>query len=191
MSIDLQNLAQFGIKQVQKIASQAVATPFAKLDMPNDSFGGKILDTDGIEAIMKKLDLMIAQAKEHLEEAERKYNLSDPSKVGGKGRRAAYLEYKKAQTALGELLERKAKHEETPELVQRFLDEQAKAPNTSFLYDPLLSFAEKKAILGQKPEIKKLSEIYGNFPSLKSINPNSFCLRWFLIQPLIVTSLSI
>ena len=167
MTIDFGKVANASIGAIQKITTQAATMPLAKLEMPNDSFGGKVFDEEGIQAIMKKFDLLIAQAKERLEEATQKYNSTTPAAQNGKGRRAAYNEYKKAQTALKEITERRAKHNESPELVQRFLEEDAKAPNTSFLYDPLLSSAEKKAILEQRPEIKKLSEIYGKFPSLK------------------------
>ena len=169
MTIDFGKVANASIGAIQKITTQAATTPLAKLEMPNDSFGGKVFDEEGIQAIMKKFDLLIAQAKERLEEATQKYNSTTPAAQNGKGRRAAYNEYKKAQTALKEITERRAKHHESPELVQRFLEEDAKAPNTSFLYDPLLSSTEKKVILEQRPEIKKLSEVYGKFPSLKSI----------------------
>ena len=91
MSVDLQNLAQFSVKQVQKIANQAATTPLIKLEMPNDSFGGKILDLDGIQAIMKKFDLIIAQAKEHLEEATRKYNST--ATITEKGKSSSSLCY--------------------------------------------------------------------------------------------------
>ena len=169
MSIDLLNLAQFGIKQVQRVATQATTTPLAKLDLPNDSFAGKILDQDGIQSIMKKLDLLIAQASEKAAETSSKYAAEKATNPKATGSRQTWAECKKAQSALRELNERRARFQEKPELVQQFLDEQRKAPNTSFLYDPLLSFAEKKAILEQKPEIIKLIDIYTQFPSLKSI----------------------
>ncbi|MBQ9150170.1 hypothetical protein IJX73_04480 [bacterium] len=169
MAIDFGKVANASIGAVQKITTQVATMPLAKLEMPNDSFGGKVFDEEGIQAIMKKFDLLIAQAKEHLEEATQKYNSTTPAAQNGKGRRAAYNEYKKAQTALKEITERKAKHEESPQLIQRFLEEDSKAPNTSFLYDPLLSFEEKKAILAQKPEIIRLHDLYKQHPTVKSV----------------------
>ena len=107
MAIDFGKVANASIGAVQKITTQVATMPLAKLEMPNDSFGGKVFDEEGIQAIMKKFDLLIAQAKEHLEEATQKYNSTTPAAQNGKGRRAAYNEYKKAQTALKEITERK------------------------------------------------------------------------------------
>lgn len=167
MAIDLQNLAQIGIKKVQKIATQTTL-PLVKLDMPDDSFGGKILDEAGIDAVMKKFELLIAQAKEHLEAATQKYNSTTLASKNGSGERTAFLEYRKAQRALRELTEKQIKYKENPQLVQEFLTEEKNAPNTSFLFDPFLDWAQKREILAQRPEIMKLHDISSQYPSLEN-----------------------
>jgi len=167
MAIDLQNLAQSGIKAIKKVGNEVKLLPAPKFDMPNDCYDGSILDSAGIERVMKKLDLLIAQTTQKLDEITKKYEFERSTRNVARGTRETQQELIHSRKVLRQLKEKKATLEANPKIIQDFLNEERKAPNTSFLFDPLLDASEKKAILAEHSEIIKISEMYTQFPQLK------------------------
>lgn len=169
MSIDFQGLAQSGIKAIKKTdIDKKLLLMAPKFDMPNDCYDGTLLNKAGIERIMKKLELLIAQATQRLSEAEQKYSQEAITRIEGRGTRETQLEFLNAKKVLKDLKIKKANLEANPQAIQEYLIQERKSPNTSFLFDPLMEAAEKKALLAQHSEIVRREAIYEQIPELKT-----------------------